>query len=1185
MYFKRIELNGFKSFADPVTVEFSDGITCIVGPNGSGKSNVSDAIRWVLGEQSPKMLRGGKMEEVIFAGTESRKPKGMAEVTLVIDNSEHILPIDYAEVGITRRMYRSGESEYMINRNPCRLRDIRDLIMDTGIGVEGYSIIGQGKIADIVSNKMESRREIFEEAAGIVKYRTKKAEAERKLESASGNLARVNDIVSEIEGRIDGLREESLKASEYLEIKEKYRDVEINIILKSIEQAAEKSAAVREEFESAEKAIAESEALKAENEKLLSECRAKGQSLDERIDALRDELLAKTEEIHQISGRSALNKERVSTLEKDKDRISAEITAAKEKLAREQAAAAEYDKKQKEQDEQYSKCKAVSEEKHAALEVVNSELLAAENKLNSAKDLIFELAGKEAGSKAEIQSIESLKDTLSRRKERLLEDDGLVDKDREKLKAEFDSCTKEKEELEKESDKLSKELADLKTKADSAALSERKAASEAEELKLSEGRMSARFKLLEELENSYEGYAGGVRFLMGEKIKGTIGVLGDLLIVPTGWELAIETVLGAKLMDIVVENDSVAKKSIALLKENKAGRLTFLPLDSLRVQNPSSTEKVENCRGFLGLASDSVECRGGYQKIVDYMLGKVVICDNLDNALAMSKLSDGPLRFVTLEGELINAAGAITGGSVKSNTINILSRKAEKDTLEKDLAKIAVDIEKALKRRENSQKELSDIAENRIKIEQQKRDTDMKLAVNAKELESLELMRKDAAAAGEKRIQEIRDLDAEILNAEESVKKAAEASADIIRQSEDAKNSVDLISSELEEIKLRVSAAQEAETSAKMEENGASLKAKNAAEMYERVLSGIKEIEDDIRAREESFEKASLELRQIADFSEGAADILKQKEEEKKSIEEETSRLTAEKAENAKAETDCEIERNTIEKQLYENQLKKHDSDVRLARFDAQTETLKEKLFEEFELSYAQAAELESSEFVMSRALKESREYKERLRELGDVNVGSIEEYKQVKERYDFLIEQRADIMKAADELKSLISDMDKTIKSSFKKSFDSVVENFEISFAQLFKGGHARLSLEDPDNPLECAIEIEAQPPGKKLQNINLLSGGEKTLTAIALMLAVLNSKPTPFCILDEIEAALDEANIDSVARYLRNFGKTQFALITHQKATMEYADILYGVTMPEHGVSKVLSLKLGDDFDIEGK
>ena len=693
MYFKRIELNGFKSFADPVTIEFTEGITCIVGPNGSGKSNVSDAIRWVLGEQSPKTLRGGKMEEVIFAGTQNRKPKGMAEVTLVIDNSNHTLPIDYAEVGITRRMYRSGESEYMINHTPCRLRDIRELIMDTGIGVEGYSIIGQGKISDIIDNKMDSRREIFEEAAGVTKYRARKADAEKKLANASLNLARVNDIVGEIEGRIDGLREESEKATEYLDVKAKYEEVEVNIILRNIEAAEEKSRAVIEEQAELTKAVEEAQALRDELDERLRNQRALGEELETRLSSGRDTLLRLTEEMHSISSTRELNNERRQALEKEKMRLQDELLAIDEKFARESANNDQLQQAKTEAREALAAAQKMLEEKSAAFEAAIEAESKAVEVSEDLKESIFEISGKIAEINAEIASVDGLKSALQARKQRLAEDESTTEEGDARLAKRFEEMSAKKESLQASLEKVKGELASTKNAERMAILHEADTAATLGELKITEGRLAARAKLLEELENTYEGYNNGVRFIMKQGLPGLVGAVGELISVPKGWETAIETELGNKMQNIVCKKDSDARRAIELLKTNRAGRLTFLPVENLRIQPSPDPAEFQSCKGYLGLAADRVRCKG-YDEVVDYLLGRVIVVDNIDNAIAMSRKNDGPFRFVTLEGEIINASGAITGGSLRSNTGNILSRKSEQSEIRSQMKKAEEDVSK-----------------------------------------------------------------------------------------------------------------------------------------------------------------------------------------------------------------------------------------------------------------------------------------------------------------------------------------------------------------------------------------------------------------------------------------------------------------------------------------------------------
>ena len=1180
MYFKRLELNGFKSFADPVTIEFTEGMTCIVGPNGSGKSNISDAIRWVLGEQSPKMLRGGKMEEVIFAGTQNRKPKGLAEVTLVIDNSDHTLPIDYTEVGITRRMYRSGESEYMINRTPCRLRDIRELIMDTGIGVEGYSIIGQGKIADIISNKMDSRREIFEEAAGIVKYRNRKAETERKLDSASQNLARVNDIASEIEGRIDGLKRDSEKAQEYLQIREKYKDVEINIVLKNIDAADSKTGAVRTEMEELDRILAEDRSRRESLENELRAMRASNAETESALEELRRQIGRVTEEIHFIESREGLNNERYAALERDRVRLEGERDAAMEKIERETANLQEMQQTKAAVSGEEAAARRKAEEASAAAEGVWKQLTAKEQELEAAKASILELTTAISAAAAEVSSMENLKQTLQRRLQRLQEDG--EDAESEGLASRLEQTEDDLQEAKDSKAGLQKDLAQAMEQR--AAMEKEQAASAAaiEAIRVRAGELAARHKLLEELERSYEGYNGAVRFMMQEGLSGIVGTVGELLSVPKGWEVAVETALGGNVQNIICDSDSSAKKAIERLKAKKAGRLTFLPADSIKAGKPADLSAIQGLDGFLGLASDRVTCKGGYENIVDYLLGKVVVCRDLDSALELSK-KGGSLRYVTLEGEHINPAGAITGGSFKNNTANIISRKAEKEDLEKQIRKTAGELQEAEEARDECRRKLSGCLQDVQEIQAGIAGADRTVAVLEKEVQQLKVQRQDARDAAGRRLAEQADLEKEIAEADRNIGEIRSRSAKQEASRSETQETADRLAEETEAVRASYEEAQAANTAARMEENAAAVKLHGAEDLEERVRASLAELQAEQRSKEQSLSDIAVQKGEIEAFAAEAKAGLKDKQDSREALEAKETELSARRKEAQAKADELEEERIRADSVLYEHQVSKHDAEVRLARFDAQTESLKEKLWEEFEMSYAQAKDFADPDFVMSRGMKESREYKERLRELGDVNVGAIEEYKAVSERYAFLTAQRDDLNQAIEELNSVIRDIDATIKARFKESFDAVVENFEATFTELFKGGHARLTLDDPNNPLESAIEIEAQPPGKKLQNMNLLSGGEKTMTAIALMFAVLKAKPTPFCILDEVEAALDETNIDSFARYLRQFTETQFALITHQKATMEYADVLYGVTMPEQGITRVLSLKLGDRFDID--
>lgn len=1182
MYFKRLEMHGFKSFAEPVVIEFHEGVTCIVGPNGSGKSNISDAIRWVLGEQSPKMLRGGKMEEVIFSGTASRKSRGMAEVTLVIDNSTGILPIDYNEVAITRRMYRSGESEYLINNNHCRLRDIRELIMDTGIGVDGYSLIGQGKIADIVSSKPESRREIFEEAAGVVMYKSKKAESERKLAGANANLERVNDIIGEIEGRIDGLREDSAKAKEYLELKDRYRELEINITLKNVEKLDSSNSTLKEDADQLAENIEKLTAKKKEMDEKLTEGRARNESLEQLGSDARDKLLSKVEEINKLTNKSQLDSEKAAAIDRDYARISEEISQLEEKLARE---AENAESLEANKDAVLAELKAEEDKLGGKVEAYNrvtEESLKLSETIENAKNQMFSLHSRVSAKRSEAKSMESYKESLAKRKEQILSEGAEI---QESTKA-FREAVEKAEARQKENMRLMDEAAEeLKSVREDSIFRNnniKTLTAQAEDIRIRAGQLTARKKTIEEMENNYEGYNGAVRFIMKSNIKGIDGVVAELMKVPAGLEIAVETALGAGMQNIVCEKDANAKEAINLLKSNKAGRLTFLPIESVKASPVNVSRAISGAPGFRGLAADLVEYDGKYESVFRYLLGRVAVVDNMDRAVALSKAAGNGLRFVTLDGEIINASGAITGGKYKNATANLLARRSEIEKLKQDIDSMKEEYKGVEEQLDSEKKKAEELASKIEDIETRRRDLELEAADISAKLNMLAESGKDAEQNTAKKERELAAIEQDFENAvkmsEEAFRHADEAEAEIERLNEEINGKLE----EYEKIKERVSEAAEEITAARIAKTDRDNKFESVCQLLSRVQDAIDDFTIQIDDRNDMLEVLEQEKNKLLFNSEDVGDTVKALSEEKMELEDYIARISQEKAVLVEELNTLNAEYYSVGDSLNAYQDQKYQQEIKLAKNETQLDTIKEKLWDEFEISYAQALEFKKENFALAPAVKESREIRNRMRELGDINVGAIKEYEQVSERYGFLTEQRADITAAMDELKAIINDMEKTIKTRFKENFDQIVVNFEEIFKELFGGGHAELRLDDEDNPLEAGIEIIAQPPGKKLQNINLMSGGEKTMTAIALMFAVLKTKPTPFCILDEVEAALDDANIDRFAEYLRKFHEIQFAIVTHQKATMEHADVLYGVTMPEQGISKVLSLRLGDKFDL---
>ena len=1179
MYFKRIEMHGFKSFAEPVVIDFHEGVTCIVGPNGSGKSNISDAIRWVLGEQSPKMLRGGKMEEVIFAGTASRKSRGMAEVTLVIDNSTGILDIDYNEVAITRRMYRSGESEYLINNNQCRLRDIKELIMDTGIGVDGYSIIGQGKIADIVSNKPESRREIFEEAAGVVMYKSKKAEAERKLEASNANLERVSDIVSEIEGRIDGLREDSAKAKEYLELRERYQDLEINITLKNIEKLETANDSIRGD---ARELTASIEKLGTRKQTLDGEISEERQK-NERLEQLGNESnSAKIDELNQITNKSQLDGERLRAMERDAARINGEIAELESKLETEQENGETLSQKQEEIRVRLTNEEQRLQEKIQGYNEITARGLAQSEQVEEQRNEMFSLHSRAVSKRSEAASMESYRTSLQKRKEQLLAEGAeqeqstrAFEADQKKDLAEQEAAAARAQRIASAMEQLKQERADLMR-----VISEE--AKKLDDTRIRVSQLAARKKTIEEMEHNYEGYNGAVRFVMKAGMPGIEGVVGDLMKAPAGYETALETALGGAMQNIVCQKDGHAKEAIRSLKANKAGRLTFLPMESVKGGGVTVPGQVRQYAGYLGIGAELAEFAPQYQGIFNYLLGRVAVVDNMDSAIALSKIAGNGIRFVTLDGEIINAGGAITGGRYKNASANLLARKSEIAALAEQVETLQQAYQKGMHQNQERQARQEEISDQLQKMEEERRQKELEISALQAKIAAQRQNLRDVEQAGTKREKELLSIEHDSADMEKMLDELLRE----IERSEaghrEAETQLTQTMQALELLKTEAAEASEEITKARIAKQDQENQFSASEELLRRVCAAAEELRGQIAERETRLADMDKEKHEILFSADNSEELFQKCSSEKAELEDYIARLNTERASLTAALNAKTDEQAALGETLRAYQDQKYQQEIRLAKNETQLDTLKEKLWDEFEISYAQAMTFKKEEFVMSTATKESREIKNRIRELGDVNVGAIKEYEQVSERYGFLTEQRADILEAMQELQTIIGDMDRTIRTKFKENFDQVVIHFEEIFKELFGGGQAELRLDDENHPLEAGIEIIAQPPGKKLQNINLMSGGEKTMTAIALMFAVLKTKPTPFCILDEVEAALDDANIDRFANYLKNFHEIQFAVVTHQKATMEHADVLYGVTMPEQGISKVISLRLGDDFDL---
>ena len=813
---------------------------------------------------------------------------------------------------------------------------------------------------------------------------------------------------------------------------------------------------------------------------------------------------------------------------------------------------------------------------------VTEESLKLSETIENAKNQMFSLHSRVSAKRSEAKSMESYKESLAKRKEQILSEGAEI---QESTKA-FREAVEKAEARQKENMRLVDESAEeLKSVREDSIFRNnniKTLTAQAEDIRIRAGQLTARKKTIEEMENNYEGYNGAVRFIMKSNIKGIDGVVAELMKVPAGLEIAVETALGAGMQNIVCEKDANAKEAINLLKSNKAGRLTFLPIESVKASPVNVSRAISGAPGFRGLAADLVEYDGKYESVFRYLLGRVAVVDNMDRAVALSKAAGNGLRFVTLDGEIINASGAITGGKYKNATANLLARRSEIEKLKQDIDSMKEEYKGVEEQLDSEKKKAEELASKIEDIETRRRDLEIEAADISAKLNMLAESGKDAEQNTAKKERELAAIEQDFENAvkmsEEAFRHADEAEAEIERLNEEINGKLE----EYEKIKEKVSEAAEEITAARIAKTDRDNKFESVCQLLSRVQDAIDDFTIQIDDRNDMLEVLEQEKNKLLFNSEDVGDTVKALSEEKMELEDYIARISQEKAVLVEELNTLNAEYYSVGDSLNAYQDQKYQQEIKLAKNETQLDTIKEKLWDEFEISYAQALEFKKENFALAPAVKESREIRNRMRELGDINVGAIKEYEQVSERYGFLTEQRADITAAMDELKAIINDMEKTIKTRFKENFDQIVVNFEEIFKELFGGGHAELRLDDEDNPLEAGIEIIAQPPGKKLQNINLMSGGEKTMTAIALMFAVLKTKPTPFCILDEVEAALDDANIDRFAEYLRKFHEIQFAIVTHQKATMEHADVLYGVTMPEQGISKVLSLRLGDKFDL---
>lgn len=1179
MYLKSIEMYGFKSFANKIVFDFHNGITGIVGPNGSGKSNVSDAVRWVLGEQSAKQLRGASMQDVIFAGTENRKPLSYAYVAITMDNSDHLLPIDYEEVTIARRVYRSGESEYLLNGSPCRLKDVNELFYDTGIGKEGYSIIGQGQIERILSGKPEERRELFDEAVGIVKFKKRKAATVKKLEHERENLVRVNDILSELERQIGPLERQSEVARNYLRKKEELKTLEVNAFLLEVQDMNAKLDEVKKNFDISQGQMNENKELQEKVKEQYTQMEENLSEMDAKIESIRQEQSNTTLMKGKLENQIHLLEEQIRFAE-NADENLAERKGVLEEEKREYLSQKDAYEEEKAQLEALL---AEVEERLASVRKFNDDLQAEIKQYNDGIEKnnaeIMELLNNKAAIQSKEQRFDTMLEQTNIRKAQLNQRLLQRKTEEESLSAGLLQCQKEYDEALAKQTELKEKEKEFMNQSVEWKNKLRQSTEEQQKKRSEQNKLSSRLEALRNIAERYDGYGNSIRKVMEQKDKepGIIGVVSDLIHVDKKYEVAIETALSGNIQNIVTKDEATAKKMIAYLKENRFGRATFLPLTSVSGKGFQKERSILEAKGVLGLANELVEADKKYAEVLSYLLGRVIVVDHIDNGIALAKANHYSLHIVTLEGEYFSPGGSLSGGTFKNNS-NLLGRNREIDELEKQIRALTDDIKKNKERIGELETAMalleSDRDENRAAMEENA------LAVNTAQihLQRAQEQKSESENAFASLNSESDELERQLRDIMAGKKEIALEREESSKKEEELKSQIEEFQKLLDEKMYMESSAARNVSEAQIEEANARQKVAFVQENCQRVASEIEKKENDI-------------LRLVEEAKNSKEDAAKKRgdiEEIKKTIMASDDNFAG--LENALKNA---ISQKEAMNQEYKDFFKQREEiSDRIAQLDKEIyrlETQREKLeqgiqyqtnymWEEYELTLRSAEKLQDPAYdSLDEMRKSTSAIKDEIRRMGNVNVNAIEEYKEVSERYNFLKGQHDDLVEAEQTLMGIIDDLDEGMRKQFTEGFADIQREFDKAFKELFGGGKGTLELVEGEDILETGIRIIAQPPGKKLQNMMQLSGGEKSLTAIALLFAIQNLKPSPFCLLDEIEAALDDSNVGRFAKYLHKLTKnTQFIIITHRRGTMNSADRLYGITMQEKGVSTLVSVNL---------
>ncbi|MGE6631372.1 chromosome segregation protein SMC [Bacillus sp. NPDC077027] len=1184
MFLKRLDVIGFKSFAQRVTVDFVKGVTAVVGPNGSGKSNITDAIRWVLGEQSAKSLRGGKMEDIIFAGSDSRKRVNLAEVTLTLDNEDHFLPIDFHEVSVTRRVYRSGESEFLINNQSVRLKDIIDLFMDSGLGKEAFSIISQGKVEEILSSKAEERRSIFEEAAGVLKYKTRKKKAENKLFETQDNLNRVEDILHELEDQVEPLKIQASIAKDYLAKKEELENVEIALTVHDIEELNEKWTSLGRTVDQLKNDELRQATDIQTKEAKIEEARDKIQALDESIDDLQQVLLFTSEELEKLEGKKEVLKERKKNaaanqgqLEETVVRLSNKQQTLNKKIALQQIT----------RDRLREEVQRLKDEVKAAQHQLTLHSEDVEGQIEQLKSDYFDLLNEQASIRNERKLLQDQEKQATVQLDRLTLNNQKHIEEREAVQENKEACEQDISKVEEEILDQVKRFRDREQKLEHMKRQYDKKESALYQAYQYVQQAKSKKEMLESMQEDFAGFFQGVKEVLKakNKLEGIHGAIAELITTHQQYETAIEIALGGAAQHIVTENEASARMAIGYLKQHSFGRATFLPRAVIkeRTVQHRDVETAVRHESFIGVASELVSYDITYQNVIRNLLGTVLIVKELKGANELAKLLGHRYRIVTLDGDIVNPGGSMTGGGVKKKNNSLISRNREIETITKQLTQMeektsilekeTKDIKQSISEAEVHLNDLRQNGEALREKQQELRGKLYELQVAEKNINShLELYDQEKEELGI-RANESAQKDKELLILEVSIAdKLTNLDQEIetlTKRKQTQSTTKEAITSELTELKVNL---------AKKEQSLA-----NEQEKLSALTDELQEAEQALVEIKEDLSLLNSEMNSSSSGAEQLEEAAKEKLHDKNKT---TELISARRKQRMELSEGLEFAERELkeQKRLYKQlttSLK--DEEIKLGRMEVELDNLIAYLREEYALSFEGAKEMHQLSFEPDEARKRVKLIKLAIEELGTVNLGSIDEFERVNERFLFLTEQRDDLTEAKNTLFQVIDEMDQEMTKRFSETFSQIRMHFETVFQALFGGGRADLRLTEPNDLLNSGVEIVAQPPGKKLQNLSLLSGGERALTAIALLFSILKVRPVPFCVLDEVEAALDEANVFRFAQYLKKYSEeTQFIVITHRKGTMEEADVLYGVTMQESGVSKLVSVKLEDTKEL---